>query len=81
MSPLRRGGVAQPHGGTHDKVRQGGDRAQCRLLRSNPVRAWLRGVVCFSRDGVETQCQLMVDGAVGVEENVRRVAIDTGEPR
>jgi hypothetical protein len=59
---------------------EGGGRAPDCLLGLDPVRAWLRRGVRSSRDGVEARRQLLVDGAVGVEENVRGIAVDTGKP-
>ena len=43
---------------------------QARLLGFDAVRAWLLGGLGWGRDGVEAQRQLLVNGAVGVEQNM-----------
>jgi hypothetical protein len=70
----------QPHGGMHDQVRERGGGVPGCLFGFDPVRAWRFGGVRWGRDGVEAQRQLLVNGAVGVEKNMRRIAVDTREP-
>ena len=71
---------AHAHGGVHGQVRQRGEGAPGCLLRFYPVRARLLWSLRCGGDGVEAQSQLLVNGAVGVKEDVGGVAVDTGEP-
>jgi len=71
---------SQSHGGMHDHVREGGGAEPGGRVGVDPVRPCFLGVVRCGRDGVEAQRQLLVDRAVRVEENVRGVAVDAGEP-
>ena len=83
MSPVWCGdGVVQtqPHGGMHDQVRERGGGVPGCLFGFDPVRAWRFGGVRWGRDGVEAQRQLLVNGAVGVEKNMRGIAVDIREP-
>ena len=64
----------------HDQVRERGRGAPGRLLGFDPVRAWLLGGLGWGRDGVEAQRQLLVNAAVGVEQNMGGVAVDPESP-
>ena len=65
-----------PHGGMHGQVHERVGGAPGCLLRFDPVRARLLGMLRCGGDGVEAQRQLLVNSAVGVEEDVGGVAVD-----
>jgi hypothetical protein len=50
----------------------------CRV-RFDAVWTWLAARVGRCGNGVKTQCQLLVDGAVWVDQDMTRVAVDADE--
>src|SRR3954449_3320561 len=69
---------AQAHGRMHGQVGDVGGVAPADGVGLDPVRSW-RFAVIVGGDGVEAQGELLVDAAVGVDQDVAGVAVDPGD--